>query len=50
MSAERCARIGLGALFHGRRSIVSGLLNSNAMFLTRFIPRRLATAIAAKSL
>jgi short-subunit dehydrogenase len=50
MSAERCARIGLGALFRGRRSIVSGLLNSFAMFLTRFIPRRLATAIAAKAL
>lgn len=50
MSAERCARIGLGALFRGRRSVVSGWLNSLAMFLTRFIPRRLGAAIAAKVL
>ncbi len=40
MSAERCARIGLGALFGGRRNVVSGLMNKLSMFLLRFLPRR----------
>ncbi len=50
MSSERCARIGLAALFRGRRNIVSGLSNSFGMFLLRFVPRRLAAWIAAKVL
>ncbi len=50
MSSERCARIGLAALFRGRRNIVSGLFNSLGMFLLRFAPRRLAAWIAAKVL
>lgn len=41
MSAERCASIGLSALFRGRRNIVSGWSNTFTMFLTRFMPRRL---------
>ncbi len=50
MSAERCARIGLAALFRGRRTIVSGWSNSLGMWLLRFVPRRLAAWIAAKVL
>jgi short-subunit dehydrogenase len=50
MSAERCARIGLAALFRGRRNIVSGWSNSLGMFLLRLVPRRLAAWIAAKVL
>ncbi len=50
MSSERCARIGLAAMFRGRRNIVSGLFNSLGMFLLRFVPRRLAVWIAAKVL
>jgi hypothetical protein len=45
MSARRCARIGLRAVLSGRREIVSGWLNSLGMFLLRFVPTRLATAI-----
>ena len=41
MSADRCADIGLRALFRGRRNIVSGWSNTFTMFLTRFLPRRL---------
>jgi short-subunit dehydrogenase len=40
MSAERCARIGLAALFGGRRNVVSGFMNTLSMFLLRFMPRR----------
>jgi len=47
MSADRCARIGLRALFAGRRLIVSGWLPSLVMWLTRFAPRRLVTRITA---
>jgi uncharacterized protein len=47
MSAERCARIGLRALFAGRRNIVSGFWNAVTMFSLRFLPRRL-TALAAE--
>lgn len=47
MSAERCARIGLRALFGGRRNIVSGWLNAIMMFATRLVPRSAATWIAA---
>lgn len=39
MSPERCARIGLRALFGGRHNIVSGLSNSLGMWLLRFVPR-----------
>lgn len=50
MSAERCARIGLGAMLRGRRVIVSGFANSVGMWLLRFVPRRLAAWIADKAL
>jgi short-subunit dehydrogenase len=47
MSAERCARIGLRALFAGRRNVVAGWSNGFAMFLMRFLPRRAMTRAAA---
>ncbi len=47
MSADRCARIGLRALFGGRRNIVAGFMNSIGMWLLRFTPRRLMVRIAA---
>ena len=50
MSAERCAQIGLGALFRGRRNIISGFWNSVAMFSLRFLPRRLSAMLAERFL
>jgi len=47
MSAERCARIGVRALFAGRRLVVSGWLMTFLMWCTRFYPRRIVTMIAA---
>ncbi len=47
MSADRCARIGLRALFAGRRNIVAGWMYSFLMWSLRFVPRRLAVASAA---
>jgi short-subunit dehydrogenase len=47
MSAERCARIGLDALFAGRRNIVPGWYNKLQMFLLRFMPRRWMVASAS---
>lgn len=47
MSADRCARIGLRALFAGRRNVVAGWSNVLAMFLTRLLPRRAMTRAAA---
>ena len=46
MSAARCARIGLGALFAGRRNIIAGVMNSIGMWLLRFVPRRLMVRLA----
>jgi uncharacterized protein len=40
MSADRCAAIGLSALFAGRRNVVSGLANKLTMQLLRLMPRR----------
>jgi len=40
MTAERCARIGLSALFSGRRNVVSGASNKAMMWMLRFMPRR----------
>ena len=50
MSAERCAHIGLVALYRGRRNIVSGWSNALTMFFTRFVPRRLLGWIAERVL
>ena len=50
MPASRCARIGLRALFGWRRNIVSGFWNSVVMFSTRFVPRWIAAAAAARLL
>lgn len=47
MSAERCARIGIRALFGGRRLIVSGLVNTLVMWSLRWVPRRVITWSAA---
>jgi short-subunit dehydrogenase len=47
MSAERCARIGLRALFAGRRNVVAGVMNSIGMWMLRFVPRRWMVRIAA---
>lgn len=47
MSAERCARIGVSALFAGRRLIISGWLMSFGMWCFRFLPRRIITRISA---
>jgi hypothetical protein len=47
MTAERCAAIGLGAVFRGRRNVISGLVNKIAMFSLRFLPRRLIVWSAA---
>ena len=47
MTAEAVANIGLRALFSGRRNIVSGWFNALAMWLTRFVPRRMLAWSAA---
>jgi len=47
MSAERCARIGLDALFGWRRNVVAGFLNKLMTFSLRFVPRRWIVSIAA---
>lgn len=46
MSPERCARIGLAALFGCRRSVVSGYANALGMSLTRFAPRWILALVA----
>lgn len=46
MSPDRCARIGLSALFGCRRDIVSGWSNALGMFALRFIPRWFSVLIA----
>jgi short-subunit dehydrogenase len=40
MSADACARVGLRALFAGRRNIIAGVFNKLGMFFLRFLPRR----------
>ena len=47
MSAERCARIGLRALFGWRWNIVSGWMNRLMVTSLRFAPRWMVTRIAA---
>jgi uncharacterized protein len=47
MSAERCATIGLRALFGGRRNVIAGLMNKLSMFLLRFMPRRAIVRLTA---
>ncbi|MBI4954046.1 MAG: SDR family oxidoreductase [Myxococcales bacterium] len=46
MSPERCARIGLRALFGRRRNIVAGFLYSFLCWSVRFVPRRLVVWLA----
>jgi len=47
MSPARCARIGLRALFAGRRNIIAGLMNTIGMFWLRFMPRWAMVRMAA---
>lgn len=47
MSADRCAAIGLGALFRGRRLVVSGVSNALGMFFLRFMPRWMMLVVSA---
>ena len=50
MSADDCAKIGLRALFAGRRNIVSGIVNALSVFFMRFTPRRFMVWATAKTL
>jgi len=50
MTADRCADIGLSALFAGRRNIISGFSNNLSMFLMRLFPRRMMVKVAALSM
>ena len=50
MPSARCARIGLRALFGGRRLVVAGVLNTIGMFMLRFLPRRAIVWIASRML
>jgi short-subunit dehydrogenase len=47
MSSERCARIGLRALFAGRRNVVAGWSNVFTTIFFRFLPRVALARIAA---
>lgn len=46
MSSERCARIAVRKMLAGRRSVITGVFNTVAMFLLRFLPRRLYPLLA----
>ena len=50
MSADRCAGIGLRALFGWRRNVVTGVSNKVGMWLMRFMPRRMMVWVAARSM
>ena len=50
MSADDCAKIGLRALFSGRRNIVSGLFNVLSVFFMRFVPRRMLVWATARTM
>jgi hypothetical protein len=50
MPADRCAAIGLRALFGWRRNVVSGVGNKIGMWALRFVPRRMIVWIGARSM
>ena len=50
MTADRCAAIGLAALFGWRRNVVAGVSNKVGMWMLRFVPRRAIVWIAARSM
>ena len=50
MSADDCARIGLDALFAGRRNVVSGIFNTLSVFFMRFVPRRFLVWATARTM
>jgi uncharacterized protein len=47
MSAERCVRIGLGALDRGRRVVVTGWLNAIAAWFARVMPQWIVVPVSA---
>ncbi len=50
MKSADVARIGIGAMLRGRPSVVPGALNALTAFSTRFMPRRLAAAVAYRTM
>jgi short-subunit dehydrogenase len=50
MSAERCAGIGVRALFGWRRNVVAGVSNKLGMWVLRWVPRRMMVWLAARSM
>jgi short-subunit dehydrogenase len=51
MQAPQVARIGVDAMLRGKASVVPGLLNAlGAAMVSRFLPRRAAAAIAARTM
>lgn len=46
-TAEKVARVGLGALAKGKSSVISGMGNAFGVVSQRLVPRRLVTRIAA---
>jgi short-subunit dehydrogenase len=50
MSSERCARIGLSALFGWRRNVVAGFFYKLSMWMLRFMPRRMMVSVAKASM
>lgn len=50
MGSAEVARIGIEAMLQGKSSVVAGRFNAFMAFLTRFVPRRMATALAHRSM
>jgi short-subunit dehydrogenase len=48
MQSPRVAQMGLRAMLQGRASRVAGLLNRLSAFSMRFVPRRMAAALAER--
>ncbi len=49
MTAEEVARIGVQAMLRGKGSVVPGWLNALTAWFVRFLPRRTAAVLAAKT-
>jgi hypothetical protein len=47
MSAERCVRLGLGALERGRRVVVTGLINALGAWFSRVSPQWIVVPVSA---
>jgi short-subunit dehydrogenase len=48
MTPERVAKVGVRALFAGRRNVVAGLYNQLTVLAFRFLPRRVMVWLTAK--